>query len=150
MLNKPPRKGAAVPTTIDNGRAPRDRAAMFMTFLSVAFGGGASLRFGAGLWAARMLSPSFPLAVMSVNVIGSFLMGAFAIWSLERGHSALNPFVMTGILGGFTTFSAFSLEALTLIERGQTLSALLYVALSVGLSIGALALGLWLMRGALA
>lgn len=125
---------------------------MFMTFLSVALGGaiGASLRFGAGLWASRMISPSFPVAVMSVNVIGSFLMGAFAVWSIERGYSALNPFVMTGILGGFTTFSAFSLEVLTLIERGQILSALVYVALSVGLSIGALALGLWLMRGALA
>ncbi|WP_324753137.1 CrcB family protein [Roseovarius sp. Pro17] len=125
---------------------------MFMTYLSVALGGaiGASLRFSAGLWVARLASPSFPLAVMGVNVIGSFIMGAFAIWSLERGHAALNPFVMTGILGGFTTFSAFSLEALTLIERGEGLLALLYVALSVGLSIGALALGLWLMRGVLA
>jgi len=125
---------------------------MFMTLLSVALGGGigASLRFGVGLWAARMFATSFPLGVMSVNVIGSFLMGAFAIWSVERGYTGLNPFVMTGILGGFTTFSAFSLEALTLIERGQAASALLYVGLSVGLSIGALALGFWLMRGALA
>ncbi len=125
---------------------------MFMTFLSVALGGaiGASLRFSVGLWVERMAAPSFPLAVMGVNVIGSFIMGVFAIWSLERGHAALNPFVMTGILGGFTTFSAFSLEALTLIERGEGLLALLYVALSVGLSIGALALGIWLMRGVLA
>ncbi|MCQ0091122.1 fluoride efflux transporter CrcB [Roseovarius sp. M141] len=125
---------------------------MFMTFLHVALGGaiGASLRFGAGLWLARMAIPNLPLAVMSVNVIGSFLMGAFAVWSLERGHEALNPFVMTGILGGFTTFSAFSLEVLTLIELGEFAMALLYVALSVGLSIGALALGLWLMRGVLA
>jgi CrcB protein len=125
---------------------------MFMTLLSVALGGaiGASLRFGVGLWAARVIATSFPLGVMSVNVIGSFLMGAFAIWSVERGYTGLNPFVMTGILGGFTTFSAFSLEALTLIERGQAASALLYVGLSVGLSIGALALGFWLMRGALA
>jgi len=137
---------------LDIGRVPRDRASMFMTFLSVALGGaiGASLRFGAGLWVVRMASPSFPVAVLSVNVVGSFVMGAFAVWSLERGYSALNPFVMTGILGGFTTFSAFSFETLMLIERGQALTALLYIALSVGLSVGALGLGLWLMRGALA
>jgi fluoride exporter len=125
---------------------------MFMTFLHVALGGaiGACLRLGASLWVARMDPPGLPLAVMGVNIVGSFLMGAFAVWSLERGHEALNPFVMTGILGGFTTFSAFSLEVLTLVERGDAALALLYVALSVGLSIGALALGLWLMRGALA
>lgn len=125
---------------------------MFMTFLHVALGGaiGACLRFGAGLWVARMAAPGFPLAVMGVNILGSLLMGAFAVWSLERGHEALNPFVMTGILGGFTTFSAFSLEVLTLVERGDAVLALLYVAASVGLSIGALALGLWLMRGVLA
>ncbi len=125
---------------------------MFMTFLHVALGGaiGASLRFGVGLWLARFAMPGLPVAVMSVNVIGSFVMGAFAVWSLERGYDALNPFVMTGILGGFTTFSAFSLEVLTLVERGDFAMALLYIALSVGLSIGALALGLWLMRGVLA
>ncbi len=125
---------------------------MFMTFLHVAAGGaiGASLRFGVGLWVARVALPGLPLAVMSVNIVGSFLMGAFAVWSLEGGHGALNPFVLTGILGGFTTFSAFSLEVLTLIEQGDIAAALLYVGLSVGLSIGALALGLWLMRGVLA
>ncbi|MEI4260499.1 fluoride efflux transporter FluC [Roseovarius sp. D0-M9] len=124
---------------------------MAMTYLSVALGGaiGASLRYGAGLWALRMAQPGFPLAVLGVNVIGSFLMGAFAVWSLERGHAALNPFVMTGILGGFTTFSAFSLEAWTLIERGQIGAMLAYVALSVGLSIGSLALGVLMMRGVL-
>ncbi|SEK63183.1 camphor resistance protein CrcB [Roseovarius nanhaiticus] len=125
---------------------------MSMTFLSVALGGaiGAILRYGAGLLALRMATPGFPVAVLGVNVIGSFLMGAFAIWSLERGHAALNPFVMTGILGGFTTFSAFSLEAWTLIERGEVAAMLAYVGLSVGLSIGALALGIWLMKGMLA
>ena len=124
---------------------------MFWTYLSVAFGGaiGACLRFGAGVWVARNAATGFPLAVMGVNVVGSFIMGAFAVWAFQRGYEGLNPFVMTGILGGFTTFSAFSLETLTLIERGQIGSAALYVVLSVGLSIGALALGLWLMRGIL-
>ncbi|WP_113911123.1 fluoride efflux transporter CrcB [Roseovarius dicentrarchi] len=125
---------------------------MFMTFLHVAIGGaiGASLRYGAGLWVARMALPGLPWGVISVNIIGSFLMGAFAVWSLARGQGALNPFVMTGVLGGFTTFSAFSLEAVTLIERGDMAAALLYIALSVGLSIGALGLGFWVMRGMLA
>jgi CrcB protein len=118
----------------------------------VALGGaiGASLRFGVGLWATRLAVSGFPVAVLAVNIVGSFIMGAFAVWSLERGYAALNPFVMTGILGGFTTFSAFSLEVLMLIEQGVATLALLYISLSVGLSIGALALGLWLMRGVLA
>jgi CrcB protein len=59
----------------------------------------------------------------------------------------MSPLVMTGLLGGFTTFSAFSLEAFTLWERGQAMAALGYVGLSVGLSIGALILGVWLARG---
>lgn len=125
---------------------------MSITFLSVALGGaiGASLRYAVGLWVLRLMQPGFPVAVMGVNVIGSLLMGAFAVWSIERGHAALNPFVMTGILGGFTTFSAFSLEVWTLIERGEVGLMLAYVGLSVVLSVGALALGIWLMKGVLA
>lgn len=125
---------------------------MFTTYLSVALGGaiGTSLRLSATLWGERLAAPGFPVAVMGINIVGSFLMGLFAVWSLERGYTALNPLVMTGILGGFTTFSAFSLEVMTLIERQQTAAALAYIGLSVGLSIGALALGLWVMRGALA
>ncbi|MFD0859749.1 fluoride efflux transporter FluC [Roseovarius aquimarinus] len=125
---------------------------MSTAYLSVALGGaiGASLRYGVGLWVLRMGAPNLPVAVLGVNVIGSFLMGAFAIWSLERGHAGLNPFVMTGVLGGFTTFSAFSLDAWTLMERGEIGLMAVYIALSVGLSIGALALGIWLMKGMLA
>jgi CrcB protein len=77
-------------------------------------------------------------------------MGAFAILSLERGLAHLNPLIMAGLLGGFTTFSAFSLEAVTLWERGAMGQATIYVGLSVGLSIGALILGAALARGALA
>jgi len=64
----------------------------------------------------------------------------------QKGLSHLSPFVMTGLLGGFTTFSAFSLETMTLIERGQVGQAGLYIALSVGLSVGALAFGLIIAR----
>ncbi|GFE48682.1 putative fluoride ion transporter CrcB [Roseobacter cerasinus] len=119
----------------------------------VAFGGaiGASLRF---LWGAaflRLTGPSeFPLAIMTANVLGSFLMGAFVVLAAHKGLTYLSPFVMTGLLGGFTTFSAFSLETMTLVERGDIAAAGLYVALSVGLSVGGLMLGLWLARGVVA
>ena len=90
------------------------------------------------------------MAILSVNVIGSFLMGVFVMIAAQRGLTHLGPFVMTGLLGGFTTFSAFSLETMTLIERGQIGFASLYVVLSVGLSIGGLALGLLAARSVFA
>jgi CrcB protein len=121
---------------------------MIMTFAQVALGGaiGACLRFGAGQVLVREGHTGLPVAILTVNVLGSFAMGLFAMWSFHRGHEVLNLFVMTGILGGFTTFSAFSLEAFTLIERGQIALAGAYVALSVGLSIGALVIGASLAR----
>ena len=121
---------------------------MLMSFLSVAAGGaiGASLRFGTGLVVVRLAGQGFPLAILTVNVVGSFLMGLFVVYSFQRGMEHLNLFVLTGILGGFTTFSAFSLEAFTLFERGQIGSATLYVLLSVAVSIAALVLGVVLAR----
>ena len=92
----------------------------------------------------------FPLAIITVNVVGSFLMGVFVVAAAQRGLTHMSPFVMTGLLGGFTTFSAFSLETMTLIERGNMGSAALYVALSVGLSVGGLALGLLTARSVFA
>ncbi|MHA7850237.1 fluoride efflux transporter CrcB [Roseovarius sp.] len=122
---------------------------MFMTFLQVALGGaiGAMLRFGTGLAMLRLSGPGFPVGVLSVNVLGSFLIGVFAVVSTQKGLTHLNPLVMAGLLGGFTTFSAFSLEAFTLYERGQLGSAGLYVVLSVIGSLAALALGVWIARG---
>jgi CrcB protein len=121
---------------------------MFITFLQVALGGaiGAVLRFGVALSVMRMTGPGFPLAILTVNVLGSFLMGVFAVFALQKGVEHLNPFVMTGILGGFTTFSAFSLEAFTLYERGEPGQAFLYVGLSVVLSLAALAIGVLCAR----
>ena len=121
--------------------------------IPIALGGalGASARYLAGLGVLRLLGPTpFPVAILIVNVLGSFLMGIFVILAAQRGWAAWQPFVMTGVLGGFTTFSAFSLETVTLIERGQVGWALLYVGLSVGLSVLGLALGVLLARGALA
>ena len=94
-----------------------------------------------------MLGPtSFPVAIIAVNVIGSFLMGLFVVLAAQRGLTHLSPFVMTGLLGGFTTFSAFSLEAVTLYERGEPALAALYMALSVVLSVLGLMAGLVVAR----
>lgn len=126
---------------------------MFTTLLQVALGGaiGASLRYSAGIMIVRSLGHNpFPVAIIAVNVIGSFLMGVFVVAAAHRGLTYLSPFVMTGLLGGFTTFSAFSLEAVTLYERGDLGAALLYVVMSVVFSILGLVLGLILARGILA
>ncbi len=122
---------------------------MITAFLQVGLGGaiGAMARFGVGILAFRITGPGFPLGVLAVNVAGSFLMGALVVWLGQRGLAHLNPLLLTGLLGGFTTFSAFTLEAFTLFERGLGGQAALYVALSVAGSIGALVLGIQLMRG---
>jgi CrcB protein len=126
---------------------------MFPAVLQVALGGaiGASLRYLAGVWVVRMLGHTpFPVAILAVNVVGCLAMGLFIGAAAQKGLTYLSPFVASGILGGFTTFSAFSLEAVTLYERGDLAGAALYVALSVGLSILALFAGLWIARGAFA
>ncbi len=111
---------------------------------------GAAARYGIGVWVFRLAGPGFPLGVLTVNILGSFLMGAVVGIAAERGLPQWQPFLATGILGGFTTFSAFSLEAVTLWERGATSQAALYVALSVGMSIAALVAGLAITRAVLA
>lgn len=122
---------------------------MIMSFLQVGLGGaiGAMLRFGMAAALLRVLAPGFPVAILVVNVLGSFLMGMVVVFTFQRELPQLNPFLMSGVLGGFTTFSAFSLEAFTLYERGDMVQAALYVGLSVTLSVAALALGVWLARG---
>ena len=119
----------------------------------VAVGGavGAALRYLTGIGIVRLFGHhDFPVPILTVNVIGSFLMGVFVVAAANKGLTHLSPLVMTGFLGGFTTFSVFSLETMTLIERGATGQAALYVLLSVGLSVGGLALGLIVARGLLA
>ena len=126
---------------------------MFLTLSLVALGGaiGAACRYLTGLGVLRLVGHTeFPLAIIAVNVIGSFLMGVFVVTAAHRGLTHLSPFVMTGLMGGFTTFSAFSLETVNLIERGAHGYAVLYIALSVGLSVGGLFLGLMAARGVFA
>ena len=120
--------------------------------LLVFFGGGlgACLRHGFNLTATRLLGANFPWGVFGVNVIGSLLMGLCAGWLTTRASETFAAdarlFCMTGVLGGFTTFSAFSLDAVALWERGEAAAALAYVLASCVLSIAALALGLAIVR----
>ena len=120
--------------------------------LQVALGGaiGSALRYGVNVSAGRAFGAGFPWATLIVNVAGSFVMGLLVVVLAEKGGTRLSPFLMTGVLGGFTTFSAFSLDTLTLWERGAHGLALAYVAASVVLSLAAIALALHLFRGAFA
>jgi CrcB protein len=125
-----------------------------MTWLSVALGGalGATLRWLFTGWTARALGRDFPWGTLGVNVLGAFVMGVAAVVMMERlpgSWGRFAPFVMTGVLGGFTTFSAFSLDALYLMERGRLAAAGAYMAGSVALSVLALFAGLAAARAAL-
>lgn len=117
---------------------------MFSTLASVALGGafGAVLRYLVGLAVA------FPFGTLAVNVAGSLAIGILWVALADRG--AWSAFLVTGILGGFTTFSAFSLDTLRLIETGRAPMAAAYVLASVGLSLAACAIGAALTKGALA
>lgn len=122
---------------------------MIATLLQVAAGGalGASARYLTGVGVARIAGPGMPLGILTANVLGSLLMGLFIGQAGLRGWTWLNPFVATGLLGGYTTFSSFSLEAINLMKEGQAGLAVAYVVLSVGAGLGALYLGLVLARG---
>lgn len=125
---------------------------MMLTLMQVALGGavGAAARYLTVLAAMRLFGTGFPWGTLAVNVLGSFLMGVLVIVLANLSATRVAPFVVTGVLGGFTTFSAFSLDALTLWERGETGTALAYVAGSVTLSLGAIVAGAWAARGVLA
>src|ERR1700675_4961737 len=121
-----------------------------MGYLIVFLGGGlgAALRHGVNLFAARFAGTSFPYGTLFINVAGSLAMGLIAEYlALKAGlPQRWRLFLTTGILGGFTTFSAFSLEAALLYERGQLAGAAIYVVASVVLAIGALFAGLAIVR----
>ena len=121
-----------------------------IVFVGAGIGGAA--RHGMNIWVARLLGSHFPWHTLTINILGSIVMGLITGWFAERigaaGH--LRLFLATGIMGGFTTFSAFSLDAVTLWERGEPAIAALYVVASVVLAIAAVAVGLAVMRAALA
>jgi CrcB protein len=123
-------------------------------YLIVALGAGlgGALRHGVNVGAAHLLGTGWPYGTFAVNVVGSLVIGLLAGYFALRGQAsqAVILFLTTGVLGGFTTFSAFSLDVALLYERGQLGLAALYVAGSVGLSIAALFAGLALARAGLA
>ena len=121
-----------------------------MGYLVVFLGGGigAALRHGINLAVARLLGTAFPYGTLMINISGSFIMGLVAAYFAFKGDASQHwrLFLTTGILGGYTTFSAFSLDAALLYERGEVGLAALYVVASVALSIIGLFAGLALVR----
>jgi CrcB protein len=119
-------------------------------YLAVAIGGtlGCWARYAMTLLLQWLLGVAFPYATLSVNVLGSFLMGFLFVETLDRlGIGAYARLaVLTGFLGGFTTFSTFSIEALLLAQRGHPGLSALYIALSVGLGLLAVFAGAHLAR----
>ena len=123
--------------------------ASLLVFIGAGIGG--VMRHFLNLWITALASSGFPYGILAINVIGSTAMGLVAGWLSMRGEVLpdVRLFLATGILGGFTTFSAFSLDTALLMERGETLAAAAYVAGSVALSVLGLFLGLWAMRAML-
>ena len=118
--------------------------------MAIAAGGalGSVLRHFAGKAALGLLGDGFPYGTLFVNVAGSFVMGLLVgLFAHSFNPSQeMRAFLTVGLLGGFTTFSAFSLDIVTLYERGEMLSALLYIVLSLTLSLAGLFAGLFLTR----
>lgn len=122
---------------------------MRLLLLAVAGGAlGSGARYLVNAGAAKWLGMAFPWATMIVNILGSFAMGLLVEYVMLRhnGSPELRTFLATGILGGFTTFSAFSLDAATLSDRGDFALAALYVIVSVAVSIAALYAGIAIAR----
>ena len=114
----------------------------------VGAGIGGMLRHGINLLSLRLLGPNFPYGTLAINITGSLAMGLVIGLFVAKGDpgQTWRFFVTTGILGGYTTFSAFSLDAVVLYERGAVGLSALYVLASVVASIGALLAGLMMMR----
>ncbi len=119
--------------------------------LLVALGGalGSMLRYGVGRWAIVMMGPGFPFGTFAVNILGGLLMGLLAGWlaRTSQGGEELRLLLGVGVLGGFTTFSAFSLEVYNMITRAEIALAAAYSVSSVAGSVLAVLAGVWLMRG---
>jgi CrcB protein len=124
---------------------------MHMTrILAIAAGGaiGAVLRYWTSTAVHARLGTAFPYGTLTVNMMGSLLMGFLYIWLLERlvEGPALRAFLLVGLLGAFTTFSTFSMETLNLVETGQAGKALVNILASLTLCIGAAGLGVLIAR----
>ena len=125
---------------------------MLHNLLQVAIGGaiGASARYLTNVSATRLIGHGFPWGTVVVNILGSFLMGVLVVVLAKKGGNTYAPLLMTGMLGGFTTFSAFSLDAFTLYERGDFWQAGAYVAGTVLLALAAIVAGILFTRAVMA
>lgn len=117
-----------------------------IVFLGAGLGG--AMRHGVNLAALRLVGAGFPWGTLAINIVGSFVMGLVAeYFALKSGlPQQWRLFLTTGVLGGFTTFSAFSLEVALLYERGELLAAGLYMLASVVLAVAGLFAGLYVVR----
>lgn len=117
-----------------------------MNVLLVFLGGGIGsvLRFGVGRASMALFGAHFPVGTLLVNIIGSAALGLLAGWFAGRGTTSepIGLLLAVGLLGGFTTFSAFSLDAVLLWQRGDQMLALAYILASLTLAVGASAAGL--------
>jgi CrcB protein len=124
--------------------------ASFPPLLLVALGGGvgACLRYLVGQWTLGVFGAGLPFGTWTVNIAGAFAMGLLAGWLAQRdgGGEALRLLLGVGVLGGFTTFSAFSLDVFTMINRNEIGLAAAYAVSSVAGSVLALMTGVWLAR----
>ncbi len=127
---------------------------MFSTIAMVALGGafGAVSRYGVNVGATHFFGHGFPWGTVIVNVVGSFLMGIVIAKFAQADHLSpeMKSMIVTGFLGAFTTFSTFSLDFVTLWQRGEIIPAMLYMLGSVIISILALGAAMYIMRGAAA
>lgn len=117
-----------------------------IVFLGAGLGG--AMRHSVNRFAAYLFGVAFPFGTLTVNIVGSFLMGVLAGYFAFRGELSqeVRLFLTTGALGGFTTFSTFSLDTISLWERGQWMAAVIYVVASLVLAIVGLFAGLMLVR----
>ena len=119
-----------------------------MSFIYVGFGGfiGALARYSFNLIFGNILGLPIPLATLFVNILGSFVMGVIFYFTSNNSSEFYKLFFMTGILGGFTTFSAFSLDSINMFIEKEYQNLFLYISISVFLSIFSLYLGFILSR----
>jgi CrcB protein len=117
----------------------------------VAIGGalGSMLRYAVGTWISKINTTTFPYGTFFINITGGFLMGLWIgamVLLLPGKAKEMHLLIAIGVLGGYTTFSTFSLECYMLLEKGLWMQAALYIGSSVTLSIAALFAGMWILR----
>lgn len=145
LLAEPPLQGTMIPTLANSARGGIVRL-IFIVFIGSGLGG--AFRHLAGLASLRLLGPNFPYGTLAINILGSALMGlVVGVLAMREASSLeLRVFLTTGLIGGFTTWSTFTLDAVTLWERGRVVAAVGYVLGSLLLSFAVIAAILIVLR----